>query len=108
MATVEADIRIPRRVSPPVASTPGNPDQVRAARLEVLLARLVAEQASGRICYWATFSDERGMSHYAFVVDPVYADLSPDNAASRTRAVAALDRAIERYRTTLASLRSAR
>jgi L-amino acid N-acyltransferase YncA len=73
----------------------------------MLIARLVAEQASGRICYWATFSDERGMSHYAFVVDPVYADLSPANAASRTKAVAALDRAVERYRATLASLRSA-
>jgi len=107
-AVVATDALIPRRPSPPVASTPGDPDKVRAARLEVLIARLVAQQASGRICYWAAFSDARGMSHYALVVDPAYADLTPDNAASRTGAAAALARAIERYRATLAGLRSAR
>jgi hypothetical protein len=98
---------MPRKPSPAV-STPGNRDKVRAARLEVLIARLVAQQTSGRIAYWATFTDEHGMSHYALVVDPAYADLTPDNAASRTGAVAALARAIERYRATLASLHSAR
>jgi hypothetical protein len=92
----------------PVASTPEDPAQIRAARLEVLIARLVAQQASGRITYWATYQDEHGTSHYALVADPAYADLSPDNAASRTNAVAALSRAIKRYRITLASLRTGR
>jgi hypothetical protein len=74
----------------------------------MVIARLTAQQASGRIGYWAMFRDERGISHCTFAVDPSYADLSPENAASRTGAVAALGRAIERYRATLASLRSAR
>lgn len=99
---------MPTRPSPPIASTSADPNQVRAVRLEVLIARLAAQQASGRIAYWATFGDERGISHCALVVDPSYADLSPENAASRTGAVAAFGRAIERYRATLASLRSAR
>jgi hypothetical protein len=71
----------------------------------MLIARLVARQASGRIGYWAAFSDERGVSHYAFTTDPAYADLSPVNAASRTAAVAALGRSIERYRAALTRFR---
>jgi hypothetical protein len=93
--------------STPVAGTPENPDDVRAVRLEMLIARLVAKQVSGQIGYWVAFSDERGVSHYAFTTDPAYANLSPQNAASRTGAVAAFGRAIERYRATLTSLRHA-
>lgn len=82
----------------PLAGTPEDPDELRAATLETLIARLVAKQASGQIGYWAEYLDERGVSHCAFTTDPAYADLSPANAASRTGAVAAIDRAIERYR----------
>ena len=91
--------------STPVAGTPEDPAEVRAVRLEVLIARLVAKQASGQIGYWVAFSDERGVSHYAFTTDPAYADLSPENAASRIGAVAAFSRAIERYRATLTGFR---
>jgi hypothetical protein len=93
--------------STPVAGTAEDPDEVRAARFEMLIARLVAQQASGRIGYWAAFSDQRGVSHYAFTTDPVYADLSPENAASRTAAIAAFARAIERYRASATGLRAA-
>ncbi len=86
---------------------PGDPDGPRAASLEVLIARLVAQEAAGQIGYWAAFTDERGVSHYAFTSDPAYADLSPENAASRTRAVAAVNRAIQRYRASLTGLRPA-
>jgi hypothetical protein len=74
----------------------------------MLIARLVAQQVSGQIGYWATFSDERGVSHCAFATDPAYADLSPENAARRTGAVAAIGRAVERHRATLTDLRAAR
>ena len=84
--------------STPVTGTPDDPDGFRAARLEMLIAQLVAKQMSGQIGYWAAFSDERGVSHFAFTTDPAYADLSPENAASRTAAVRAAHRAIERYR----------
>ena len=84
--------------SPPVAGAPEDPDEIRAARLEMLIARLVAEQVAGHIGYWAEVADERGVRHYAFTTDPACADLSPENAASRTGAVAAFGRAIERYR----------
>jgi hypothetical protein len=94
--------------SSPVTGAPETPDDVRAAGLETLIAHLVAKQASGRIAYWAAFSDERGVSHYALTTDPAFADLSPDNAANRATAVAALDGAIERYRANLGSLRSVR
>jgi hypothetical protein len=94
-----------RRPSTPVAASPEVPDEVRWVRLEILIARLVAQQVSGQIGYWATFSDDRGVSHYAFTTDPAYAKLSLENAASRTRAVAAFGRAIERYRASLAGLR---
>lgn len=94
--------------STPAAGTPDDPGGVRAARLELLIARLVSTQASGAIGYWALFADERGVSHYEFTTDPAYADLSPENAASRTGAVAALGRAIERYRATLAGFGPAR
>ena len=88
-------------LSTPVAEAPEDPDEVVAAKLELLIARLVAEQVSGQIGYWAAFADERGVSHYAFTSDPAYADLSPENAASRTRAIVALGRAIERHRAKL-------
>jgi hypothetical protein len=94
--------------STPLAGAPTIPDEVVAARLEMLIAWLVAKQVSGQICYWAAFADERGVSHYAFTSDPAYADLSPENAASRTRAVAAFTQAIERYRATLTGFRPAR
>jgi hypothetical protein len=84
--------------STPVTGTRDDPDEFRAARLETLIAQLVAKQVSGQIGYWAAFSDERGVSHFAFTTDPAYADLSPENAASRTAAVRAAHRAIERYR----------
>jgi hypothetical protein len=90
-----------------VAGAPEDPDEVVAARLQMLIARLIAEQVSGHIGYWAAFSDERGVSHRAFTTDPAYVDLSPENAASRTGAVAAFSRAIERYRATLTGLRPA-
>jgi hypothetical protein len=93
--------------SAPGAGTPEDSDEVRAARLETLIAQMVAKQASGQIGYWVTFSDERGVSHYALTTDPAYADLSPENAASRTGAVAAFSRAIERYRATLTGFRPA-
>jgi hypothetical protein len=88
--------------SAPVAGAPQDPDEVRTANLETLIARLVAKQVSGQVGYWAAFSDERGVSHFAFTNDPAYADLSPENAASRTGAVAAMRRATERYCATLA------
>jgi hypothetical protein len=91
-----------------VVGTSEGPDEVRAARLETLVAHLVAKQASGRIPYWAAFSDERGVSHYALTTDPAYAELSPENAANRAGAVVAFGRAIERYRISLIELRSAR
>jgi hypothetical protein len=91
--------------STPGAGTPGDPDGVHAAGLELLIARLVARQVSGQVGYWAVFVDERGVSHCALTTDPAYADLSPENAARRTGAVAAVSRAIERYRTALADLR---
>jgi len=87
------------------SSTPGNLDEVHAARLELLIARLVAQQVSGQVGYWAVFLDDRGVSHCAFTTDPAYADLSPENAARRTGAVAAVSRAIERYRAALVALR---
>jgi hypothetical protein len=68
---------------------------------------MVAQQASGQIGYWVTFKDERWVSHYALTTDPTYADLSPENAASRTGAVAAFSRAIERYRAALTAFRPA-
>ena len=95
-------------LSTPVAGAPGDADEVVAARLQVLIARLIAEQASGHVGYWAAFSDERGVSHRAFTTDPTYADLSPENAASRTRSVAGFARAIDRYRATLTGFRPAR
>ena len=88
-------------LSTPVAEAPEDPDAVVAARLELLIARLVAEQMSGEVGYWAAFPDERGVSHFAFTTDPAYADLSPENAASRTRAIVALGLAIERHRVKL-------
>jgi hypothetical protein len=94
--------------STPLAGAPIDTDEVVAARLDMLIAWLVAKQVSGQICYWAAFADERGVSHYAFTSDPAYADLSPENAASRARAVAAFTQAIERYRATLTGFRSAR
>ena len=88
--------------STPVAGTPARaPDEVRAVKLELLLAGLVAQQASALIGYWAAFSDERGVCHFAFTTDPTYAGLSPENAASRASAVVALGRAIERHRAML-------
>ena len=80
---------------------------IRAAKFQIVVAQLVARQASGRIGYWAAFSDERGVRHFAFTTDPSYADLSPENAASRTRAVSAFGRAVERYRAALTALRPA-
>ena len=92
--------------STPVAGTPARaPGQVRVVRLEMLIDRLVAQQASDQIGYWAAFADMRGVSHYAFTTDPGYAGLSPGNAASRTAAVAAFGRAIERHRAKLESVR---
>ena len=73
-------------------------DEARAVQLELIIAELAARKASGRIGYWAAFQDERGLSHYAITTDPSYADLSPENAVSRTQAVVGFDRAIERYR----------
>jgi hypothetical protein len=93
--------------SAPDAGTPEDSDEVRAAKLETLIARLVAGKAAGQIGYWVTFSDERGVSHFAFTTNPAYADLSPENAASRTGAVVAFSRAIERYRAILSGFRPA-
>jgi uncharacterized protein GlcG (DUF336 family) len=62
---------------------------------------LVAQQASGLVGYWAAFTDERGVFRFAFITDPTSADLSPENAANRARAVVALGRAIERHRAML-------
>ena len=81
-----------------VVATSADPGEARTAKLEMLIALLVAELACGQIGYWAAFVDERGVSRYKFTTDPTYAELSPENAASRIRAVAALGRAIERYR----------
>jgi len=74
---------------------------VSSVELERIIARLVARQTSGRIGYWAAFADERGVTHFSFTADPAYASLSPENAARRTGAVAAVARAVERYRATL-------
>jgi hypothetical protein len=95
-------------LSTPVAGAPEDRDEVVAAKLELLIARLVAEKVSGQIGYWAAFADERGVSHYGFTSDPAYADLSPENAVSRTGAIVAFTRAIERYRAILNGSRPAR
>ena len=92
---------------PPVAGSREDPVEIRAARLEMLIVRLLAEQVAGQIGYWAEVADERGVRHYTFTTDPACADLSPENAASRTGAVAAFGRAIERYRAALAGFRPA-
>jgi hypothetical protein len=92
--------------STPVAGAPARaPDEIRAVKLELIIAGLVVQQMSGLIGYWAAFSDERGVFHFAFTSDLAYADLSPENAARRTRALVALDRAIERHRAKLESVR---
>src|ERR1035437_7275588 len=88
-------------LSTPVAGAPEDLEKVITARIELLIARLVAEQVSGQIGYWAAFADERGVSHYAFTSDPAYADLLPENAVSRTGAIVAFTRAIERDRAIL-------
>ena len=92
--------------SKPVVATSADPDEARTAKLEMLIALLVTELASGQIGYWAAFVDERGVSRYKFTTDPTYAELSPENAASRTGAIAALGRAIERYRAGLELVRA--
>ena len=43
--------------SAPGAGAPEDSDEVRAARLETLIAQMVAKQASGHIGYLVTFSD---------------------------------------------------
>jgi hypothetical protein len=91
---------------PYVPGTPEHSDGARAAKVELLLAGLVAQQASGRVGYWAAFPDERGVDHFAFTTDPTYAALSAENAASRARAVLALNRAIERHRAMLEPVRA--
>jgi hypothetical protein len=93
-------------LSTPAAGAPTDPDEVVVATLELLLARLVAQQASGHVGYWAAFHDQHGGYHFAFTTDPTYADLSPENAASRARAVVALGRAIERHRAMLKPVRA--
>jgi hypothetical protein len=91
--------------STPIAGAPARaPDEIRAAKLELLLAGLIVQQAAGLIGYWAAFHDEHGVFHFAFTTDPTYADLSPENAASRARALVALGRAIERHRARLESV----
>jgi hypothetical protein len=91
--------------STPIAGAPVRaPDEIRAVKLELLLAGLVAQQAAGLIGYWAAFHDGHGVFHFAFTTDPMYADLSPENAASRARAVVALGRAIERHHSMLESV----
>jgi hypothetical protein len=91
--------------SPTTVASSSGTDEDRAVRLETLIARLVARQVSGQIGYWAAFRDERGVSHYALTTDPMYADLSSENADSRAAAVAAFGRAIERYRAALSGFR---
>jgi hypothetical protein len=91
--------------STPIAGAPARaPDEIRAVKLELIIAGLVVQQMSGLIGYWAAFSDERGVFHFAFTTDPTYADVSPENATSRARAVVALGRAIERHRSMLESV----
>jgi hypothetical protein len=72
----------------------------------MLIAGLVAQQASGLVGYWAAFPDERGVDHFAFITDPRYAALSAENAARRARVVLALGRAIERQRAMLEPVRA--
>ena len=91
---------------PYVPGTPEDSGGARAAKLELLLAGLVAQQASGLVGYWAAFSDERGVDHFAFTTDPRYAALSAENAARRAGAVLALRRAIERHRAMLEPVRA--
>jgi hypothetical protein len=91
---------------PYVPGTPEDSAGARAAKVELLLARLVAQQASGLVGYWAAFPDERGVFHFAFTTNPRYADRSPENAASRARAVVALGRAIERHRAMVEPVRA--
>ena len=64
-------------LSTPIAGASEDHDEVVAARLELLIARLVAKQVSGQIGYWAAFADERGVSHFAFTTDPAYAASHP-------------------------------
>ena len=51
-------------LSTPVAGASDDHDEVVAARLELLIARLVAEQVAGHIGYWAEVADERGVRHH--------------------------------------------
>jgi hypothetical protein len=70
------------------------------------LAELVIGLNGAPICYWAAFSDERGVSQYSLTTDRAFAELSPENADSRATVIAAFDGAIERYRVHLDRLRS--
>jgi hypothetical protein len=90
----------------PPARTVSGPatDDPRVAGLEVLIARLERTQATNDIGYWAAYEDERGVHHFAYTSDPVYAERSPENALSRVAAIAAFGRALDRYQATLASL----
>jgi hypothetical protein len=95
-------------ISLPSTSATGAPEvpaDVRAAGLEELIAHLVAKQASGRIGYWAAFSDERGVSHYSLTTNPAFAELSAENADNRMAAIEALNGAIERYKANLVRVR---
>jgi hypothetical protein len=85
---------------------PEDTDEAPTIRLEMVIAALVEQRATGQIGYWAEFTDPNGVSHCAFTKDPGYAEVSADNAARRAEAVAGFDRAIERYRSTLTGFRS--
>ena len=79
-------------------------DERRVAGLEVLITRLQHTQATDDIGYWAAYEDERGVHHFAYTSDPVYAERSHENAISREAAIAAFGRALDRYQATLATL----
>jgi hypothetical protein len=86
-------IRRPAGGQDPAAASTAGP---RA--LATLVQTLSRNLESGRVPYWASWVDHAGVPHYAFVDDPGFGLLSPENAASRESAVAALAAAIERYR----------
>jgi hypothetical protein len=81
-----------------------HPDAAPVSALEAMVDSLAERQQLGRIGYWAAYVDDRGVSHFSFTTDPVYAGISAENAASRASAVDAYGRAIERYRDALGAL----
>jgi hypothetical protein len=89
----------------PVQAAPGVDERVR--RMEATLRALRAARDANRVPYWASYQDERGVERFSLVTDSRYALVRPENAARRVQALAAFERAIERYERTVDELAGA-